>query len=159
MSSFPILFKALKVIFFIGTLAQVAQCAGSSSSKSTTPSLVRGQDDPNQMYHNPNEVSDHLKDQAYHHRWEKHQLFEKDLKHLGASESELEHGTKMRKLHTNAMKDAEMKSKKVLKVSKQLASSQHSNFGDRNLQRLRPNPASKIQKKKPVSNEVRKLTS
>lgn len=153
MSSIPFLLKILKVSFLIGALVQVTQCVRPSSSKSTAaPNLVRGQDDPNQMYSNPNKVSTHLRDHVLqHHMFEKHQYFEKDLKYLGASKSELKHGKKMLEFHHGKMKEAEKNSEKVLKVGKQLASDQHPNFEDRNLQRLRPNPASKIQKKKSTS--------
>ena len=57
---------------------------------------------------------------------------------------------KERKALSQAAKNSDQKVVKLKRLAKQLGSEQHPKFEDRHLQRLRPNPGNKIQKK-PVS--------
>lgn len=142
---------ALKVFFLSLLLVQVTHCVRSSTKTPNKPAtLVRGQDDPHVAYSNPNEVRKKIKDEAFYQHLDAHNLNHYYLKREGASPERMVEAAKERKALSRAAKVSDQKVVKLKRLAKQLGSEQHPNFEDRHLQRLRPNPGNKIQKK-PVS--------
>lgn len=158
LSSSKMFLKTFKVLFLIVTLVQVTQCvrpSSSTSSSNASATLVRGQDDePNNAFANPVAARKNLKSQAFYQRLDAHNLSANYLRRYGASDAELEEAGKKKQELTKAAIKSEKNVVKLDKLAKQLGSKD-----DKQLQRLRPNPRSTKIQKKPMSNEVRKLTA
>jgi hypothetical protein len=148
--------KTFKVLFLIVTLVQVTQCVRPSSTSSSNPSatLVRGQDEPNNAFANPVAARKNFKSQAFYQRLDADNLSANYLRRYGASDAQLEEAGKKKQKLTQAAIESEKNVVKLEKLAKQLGSTE-----DKQLQRLRPNPRRTKIQKKPMSNEVRKLTA